>query len=137
MKKIAFLLSVVILISCTNKPKPVVAPVDAIANGNKVVFLTPYYTDYLTAIKADYENRGKYFTEKVHNPIIDSYFKKCDYSDLIEYEFSGIEDTSNLAGNIAAIEANKAKIEQAISTALTNCNKYLKNDSITIYIEPA
>jgi len=134
MKKLITLLFISVSTICTQAQ---VSPLVYSMNGNKIVFLDRYYSDYLTAMKADYANKDKYYRDKIATPIM-NYFSKSIYSDIVGVNFfSPIGDTSNLQSYIDAIKNNEAKIETIIMAALADCNKNLKDDSITIYVQPS
>ena len=145
MKKLLALLPILFLFACkqsvtkqvdTIKINPTIY---SIGNGNKVIFLCDYYDDYLKAIKAGYKNHDSLYRMKIQDPICNRYFSKCEYSEFISYaEFSNpIQDTVGLENRISYIDSNKEKIEKILSDAFINCHKYLRDDSITIYIQPS
>jgi uncharacterized protein YjaZ len=108
----------------------------SIGGGNKVVFLNDYYLAYIKAIKAGSKNLDSLYKNIVQYPIMNNYFSSSEFSQLIEYSFHPVTDTSVIKGRILAIKAKEAKINGLILSALVSCNKYLKDDSMTIYIQP-
>jgi uncharacterized protein YjaZ len=141
------LLSVIFLFACNQPPKkensqqpdaPKVSPTAyAIGGGNKVVFLTDYYADYLKSVKAGIKNHDSLYRMKIQYPICNKYFSTCEWAQLISYSFYyPMQDTTGLEAELATIDNNKEKIEKTISSTLADCNKYLKNDSITVYVQP-
>lgn len=114
--------------------KPVVYITPA---GDKIVFLEDYYRAYLKVIKANYSNRSKVYEAKIQDTIFNKYFTKSEYSQLVKYRLAmPIRDTAGLGNYIFQITNNHSKIEEIITSALAQSNKYLKNDSVTIYIKP-
>lgn len=101
--------------------------------GNTIVFLDPYLSHYLKAIKTDYRNKEKHFRELVEEPFKNTYFK--NKRDLLSMD--SFKDTTGLAHAIAEIDINRDKIEQLITASLSASHKYLNDDSITFFIEPA
>jgi uncharacterized protein YjaZ len=119
----------------TISPVPYVTPA-----GDKIIFLDDYYTDYLKGIKAGCKNVDSLYMARVHNPIINNYFTKSEYLEEVKPFFplpSGNKDTAGFGLYIAAVETNKAKIEELIIHALVKSRTYLKNDSLTVYVKPA
>jgi uncharacterized protein YjaZ len=143
MKKISALLFIACLSVCrldaqtkadTNAVNPVAYP---IGHGNKVVFVGDYYTDYLKLVKAGVNNMDSLYRHRIEYPMLNRYFAKGEYSDLARMMFyMSIRDTTGLSGRIATLNSNKEKIEKIITDALAACNKHLKNDSMTIYVQP-
>ena len=134
MKRVLILLFASLICACTHKPGAVI---DNVANGNNVIFLDAYYTDYLNSIKTDTTNLAKIYNEKIHDPIVNTYFLKCEYRYFAANYFSiPIHDTIGMHRNIVELNANKKKIDSIISLALTTDSKFLKNDSISVYIVP-
>jgi uncharacterized protein YjaZ len=103
----------------------------------KIVYLTAPYKSYIDAVKKDYSNKGKIYDEKLINPLINNYFSKCEYLDLFRYGYSYfIPDTMGIEHAINGINTNKSEIAEAIHKAVNRSNKYLKEDSITFYVQP-
>ncbi len=103
----------------------------------KIVYLTAQYKSYIDAVKKDYSNKGKIYDEKLINPLINNYFSKCEYLDLFRYGYSYfIPDTMGIEHAINGINANKNEIEEAIHKSINKCSEYLKDDSITFYVQP-
>ena len=120
--------------SGTDTAKPVVY---SSPSGDKIIFLEDYYRVYLKAIKTNYANRNKTYEEGVEDSIFSKYFQKSEYSTLVGYTLSSpIRDTTGLGIYVDEITRNHSKIEELITSALTTSNKYLKNDSVTVYILP-
>ncbi|MBN8693073.1 MAG: hypothetical protein J0L69_07730 [Bacteroidetes bacterium] len=104
---------------------------------HKVVFLDKYYTDFLTTVKSDFQNRDKIYAEKIKDAIIKDHFSNAEYPDFVSENFSHpIADTSGLTIFIADLKAHKNEIEKIISSAFNLCNKHLKNNNVTFYIIP-
>lgn len=104
--------------------------------GDKIIFLEDYYKTYLQAIKTD-SNRKKAYEEIVYSPIYNTYFSKSEYAQFISIRLSApIKETGSLTNYITAVINNRTKIEELVTAALTDCRKYLKNDSLNIYILP-
>lgn len=110
-------------------------PVNYASKGNNVLFLDNYYTNYLQAIRKDYANKDKYYNENISVPVL-GYFIKSYYYQLVKSFFAPIYDTTGLASMDDSISTNREKIEKIIISALADCNKYLHDDSITVYIQP-
>lgn len=130
----------VLLISCKQSSKQgsvtILTPVIYQAgNGNRIVFLNDYYTDYMNSVKAGVKNHDSLYKTKIQNPIFNNYFSKCEYAQYINDLFYK-PDTTHLAERISEINNNEEKIEKIISSTLVECRKYLKNDSITICVQP-
>lgn len=105
---------------------------------HRVIYLDKYYTEFLTAIKADFSNRDKIYTEKIKDPLMKDYFSNSVYSDLVIENFSyPIADTAGLTKFIYDLHANRTEIEAIISSAFILCNKHLQNDSVVFYIAPS
>lgn len=106
--------------------------------GDKIIFLEDYYRVYFKAIKSNYNNRVKLYYRDIADSIFNEYFTKSEYSgELRNRLFTGINDTTKLGDYIYGITNNRQKIQELITTALTESRRYLKNDSVTIYILPA
>ena len=121
--------------SATNKSKPDTYLTPA---GDKIVFLNTYYTSFLNAVKAGYTNKDSLFKAIVQGPILDNYFARSEYTDLVKSHFYySIQDTTGLANYISSIQNSEKMIEEIVSATLSDANKILKNDSITIYILPS
>jgi len=106
--------------------------------GDKIVFLEDYYKAYYKAIKANYPNRDEIYEEQVHEPIFNNYFTKSEYSQSVGRRLAtSIKDTTLLGKYISTITDNRLEMEKIITSALADCRKYLKNDSITIYVLPS
>lgn len=119
----------------TTEPEPVVFTTPA---GDRIVFLEDYYSFYLKAIKTDYKNRNIIYEQEVKDTIFNKYFSKCEYAGLISNKLSTpIRDTTGLGNYVYEIEYNRAKIEELVTSALNESRKYLKDDSITVYIVPS
>jgi len=130
----------ILLIACKQSPKQLyadkVTPIAyQIGNGNKIVFLNDYYTDYINSIKAGIKNHDSLFRTKIQCPICTNYFSKCEYAQFVSSLFYN-PDTTYLEDRISEINTNRDKIEKIISSALMECRKHLKNDSITICVQP-
>ena len=105
--------------------------------GDKIIFLEDYYGSYLKAIKNDYANRNQLYERIVQDTIFADYFAKSDYSELVKSKLSSpIRDTTGLRKYVADITSNRSKIEDLITSTLTESRKYLKDDSLTIYVLP-
>lgn len=116
-------------------PQPTVYTTPA---GDKIVFLEDYYRVYLKDIKIDYKNRNIIYEQAIKDTIFNKYFSKCEYAGLISDKLSTpIRDTTELGNYVYEIGYNRAKIEELVTSALAESRKYLKDDSITIYIIPA
>src|SRR5581483_6862060 len=110
---------------------------EQIGNGNKVVFLGEYYQSYLSARKTGIKNTDSLYTALIQNKILNRYFSNSENAQLMQYSFYyPIQDTNGLRERMIRLYNDKEKIEKAIASALVECNKYLKNDSITLYIQP-
>lgn len=144
MKKFLPLVLVLFLFGCgqhtkqnisLEAPKPVLYNTPA---GDKIVFLEDYYRVYMKTIKSDYKNRNKIYEDRVQDSIFTKYFLKSEYGELVRSMLSvPIKDTAEMGNYISGITENHAQIEELITSALAECRKYLKNDSITVYILPA
>ena len=143
MKTFLTLALVVFLVGCgqqtkqnANKdiPHPTVYVTPA---GDKIVFLEDYYGFYLNSLKNDYAKRNQLYERVVKDTIVTNYFTKSDYSELVKGKLSTpLRDTAGLRKYILDIRANTPKIEDIITSALIESRKYLKNDSVTIYVLP-
>jgi len=118
-------------------PQPYITPA-----GDKIIFLGDYYLDYLNAIKNNYKKNDSLYKLKVHDAIIYKYFSKSEYLRLIEEDFpisrhdtTGI-DTVGFRSIVLELEISKEKIKNLIINTLIECRKYLKNDSITVFVKP-
>jgi uncharacterized protein YjaZ len=139
-----FILSALIFVGCTQhrskntdnyQPQPTVY---ASPKGDKIVFLDDYYLAFLKGVRAGNKNTDSLYRAVIQNPIMSTYFAKSEYSDLIKMGFYyPIQDTTGLANYISSIKSSEGKIEQLITKALSDANKILKNDSITVYVEPS
>jgi uncharacterized protein YjaZ len=142
MKNIFLLLVSALLFSCNHSATQqanaykVNPSAISIGGGNKVIFLDDYYTAYIKAIKDGYKNQDSLYKNIVQYPIVNNYFSSSEYSSLVEYHFHSVTDTTKIQTMIAAIKAKEDKIEKLLLPALMSCNKCLKNDSMTIYIQP-
>ncbi len=139
MRNLSGFLLLLLLIGCNQSSKQAyttkVAPIIYQAgNGNRIVFLNDYYTDYINSLKAGAENHDSLFRKKIQSPC-NTYFSKSEYAQYLSTLFY-VPDTTNLDERISEINNNLDKIEKIISSALVECRKYLKNDSITICIQP-
>ena len=106
--------------------------------GDKIIFLEDYYRVYFKAMKADYANRNKIYDKDVADTIFNEYFTKSEYSQLVISRLAtAIKDTTKLGAYISEIVSNREKMEGLITTALSESRRYLKNDSVTIYIIPS
>lgn len=113
------------------------APTSSVGAGNKVVFLCDYYSAYLDAVRKGCKNTDSLYTNVVSNPVLKKYFMSCEMYELIQGQFAYTKlDTTGLAARISSIMSKKDVIEKALTTAFVDCNKYLKNDSITVFITP-
>lgn len=111
-------------------------PIVYLNNGNKIVFLDCYYSDFQHSVNKD-SNLYKIYKDKVKAPIM-KYFANSTYADLVKRFFFFVPvDTIDLATHIDNIKTNRVKIEELITAALAKCNTALKDDSMTIYIIPA
>jgi uncharacterized protein YjaZ len=142
MKNLLLLVFILAFFGCEQRPKQIVynpkATVYVTPAGDKIIFLEDYYRAYLKAIKANYKNRNSIYEERVQDSIFKSYFSKSEYAELVKSQLSSpIKDTTGLGNHIALIDSNRKKIEGLITSALAESNKYLKNDSLTIYIIPS
>ncbi|MGE0567030.1 MAG: DUF2268 domain-containing putative Zn-dependent protease [Bacteroidia bacterium] len=105
---------------------------------HKVIYLDKYYSDYLNAIKSDFSNRDKIYSEKIKDVLIKDHFSNSAYSDFVLESFSyPIADTSDLAKFISDLNANRVQVETIITSVFASCNKQLKNDSVTFYLVPS
>jgi uncharacterized protein YjaZ len=138
MKNILTILLIILFFACKQSASQPANPTPySIGGGNKVVFLGDYYTDYLNAVKAGSKNKDSLYGNKIQGPIISNYFSSCEYSRLVGFQFySPIQDTTGIRDRISIIYNNREKIEKIIAATLKDCNKYLKNDTLTIYIQP-
>ncbi|MFT7072852.1 DUF2268 domain-containing protein [Patiriisocius sp. Uisw_017] len=127
--KIIKLLTLVFLISLGN--------VFCQNSNNKIIFLNDYYSAYANPIENDITNQDNRYKEKIQNAIINKYFLKSEYSDIVnDFLSSPIQNTTELKKAIERVNDNKKTIERKITSALKKSAKYLKNDSLTIYILP-
>jgi len=118
----------------TNKPQPTIYTTPA---GDKIIFLDDYYKSFLEAVRSS-KNTDSLYRVIIQYPILNQYFSTCEYSEYAKYNFYyPIEDTTGLENYISGINRNRSKIERLIASALAMSNKYLKNDSINIYIIPS
>ncbi len=117
-----------------DKAKPVAYITTA---GDKIVFLEDYYRVYLKTIKTQYASRNKIYEGEIQDSIFSKYFSKSEYSELVKITLaSPIKDTTGLRNYVSEITNNHQKIEELITSALAASNKFLKNDSVTVYIMP-
>lgn len=137
-------LLILFLFSCGQPPKNVVVankPVVTVYStpkGDKVLFLDVYYRSFLKGVKAGSKNYDSLYKADISSPIIADYFSKSEYSYLVGFNYYyAILDTAGLQNGIVALARNEKKIEDLITTSLADANKFLTNDSLTIYIEPA
>jgi len=138
MKNTLKLSSLILLCICCHAGTKPTDPITFHNNGNSVVFLDSYYSNYYNDIKSDYSNSIKYYDADIKRPILDTYFSKCEYTFLVQMSYQyPIMDTLGMVKSIVELNDNRTKISQLIFAALDDCNKYLKNDSITVYIKPA
>lgn len=144
MRKLLPLIIVSFLFSCGQRTKQSIkrdiphSVVYTTPAGDKIIFLEDYYNVYLNAIKKDYANRNTVYQEDIQDTIFKEYFSQSEYAPLIKSALSSpIRDTVGLRDFISSISKNHEKIEAICTTALAECRKYLKNDSITIYIMPS
>ncbi len=142
MKYIIGLFMIVFLWSCSQPAKQ--APYKPIVDvyntpkGDKIIFLDDYYRSYLKAIKAGNKNYDSLYKADISGPIQSGYFSKCEYSQYVGSEFRyPIVDTTGLKYYTFAIKKNEGRIDSIITDALVVANKLLKNDSITILIQPS
>jgi uncharacterized protein YjaZ len=144
MKNLIVLFVILLLTSCSQpakqnalseKPLPAAYVTPA---GDKIVFLYDYYVSFLKGVRAGNKNIDSLYRVTIQYPIENNYFSKCEYSDLVKSQFYySIQDTTGLQNYIYIIIGSKEKMEKIITSALADANKYLKNDSITIYIQPS
>jgi uncharacterized protein YjaZ len=129
--------SVLFLAACKQPAAGVNPPAKPVGNGSSIVFLNDYYTHYLNDLKAGNKNIDSLYNADIKYPI-NRYFQSSEYSWLIASQFfySPQKDTAGLSTRIDMLNAAEKTIEDTISAALARCNKYLKDDSITIYISP-
>lgn len=105
---------------------------------HRIIYLDQYYTDFLAAIRSDYANRDKVYSEKIKEALMKDHFNGSEYADLVLANFAyPIRDTSGLTKFISDLNAYRSQVETVISSAFLECNKHLKNDSVTFYIVPS
>lgn len=105
---------------------------------NKIIFLNDYYSTYVDKAENTTTNQEKIYKEKIQTAIINDYFLKSEYSDIVNNFLSApIQNTIELKKAIERVNINKKRIERKITSALEKSNTYIKNDSLTIYILPA
>ena len=112
-------------------PKPYITQ-----EGDKVIFLGDHYADYLKSIRSDYKHKDSLCYAKINIPIHNKYFSNAEYMLNRPNSFI-IKDTIGLESTVNSIESNKEIMVSLITDALTECRKYLKNDSITFCIAPS
>lgn len=121
-----------------NKDIPEAKPIVYITPaGDKIVFIDEYYSSFLKGINSGNKNIDSLYQLNIADPIL-KYFTKCEYSDLVKYQFYysySIQDTTGLEYCLSEIDNNQEKIKKIISSTLGDCNHYLKNDSLTICIQ--
>lgn len=144
MKKLAPIALVFFLFSCQHPAKQSKSVYSSHAivyknlTGDKIVFLEDYYNTYFEAIKTNYANRNQVYEQLVQDSIFQKYFTKSEYAQVFKNVLSSpIRDTAGLLKYISAIVDNRIKIEQLITQTLADDRKYLKNDSVTIYVLPS
>lgn len=144
MKRIKAVMVVSILCACNHPVKQsvnknIIQPtLYTTPAGDKIVFLEDYYKAYYKAMKANYAARNEIYEEQIESPVFNNYFTKSEYSQLVGSRLATpIKDTTLLEKYISGITDNRLEIEKIITSALAECNKYLKNDSITIYVLPS
>ena len=110
-------------------------------SNNKIIFLNDIYSAYTETAKnqiGDLTDLDNVYKDKIQSTIINSFFLKSEYSDIVnDYLSTPIQNTTELKKAIERINTNKKKIDSKITSALRKSNTYLKNDSLTIYILPA
>ncbi len=106
-------------------------------SSDKIIFLTDYYQTYVDELNSDDKNVDRIYNEKILTPILDNYFKKSEYSDIVkDFIASPIKNTFELKQSIDRITINKATIENKIIGAIHKSRRSLVNDSLTIYVIP-
>ncbi|WP_432412474.1 DUF2268 domain-containing protein [Rasiella sp. SM2506] len=107
----------------------------------KIIFLNDIYVAYAEAAKSqvsDLNDLDQVYKDKIQSTIMNRYFLKSEYSDIVNIYFSApIQNIAELNQVIERINANKKRIESKVTSALEKSSRYLKNDSVTIYILPA
>jgi uncharacterized protein YjaZ len=117
-----------------SKTNPTPIPLEG---GNKIVLLTDFYTDYMNAVKTDFKDKDSLYKAKISWPIYNKYFANGEYASLAQMNYyMPIMDTTGLAARVAELNNKKEDLIKLVTASLAACNKYLRNDSITVYIEP-
>jgi uncharacterized protein YjaZ len=138
MKKPLLCLATLVLFGCSQHSSEQKKENDGVNDPHyKIVFLDSYYTNYVAEVKKDYPNKRNIYIEKVVEPLIAKYFSKCEYLELFKEGFSYFTpDTVGILHAASEVKANKKEIEELINKSITKCATYLKNDSITFFVEP-
>ncbi len=119
-----------------NKPWLPPLTVYATTNGDKIVFLDNFYTAYLNAsrVSTGIKNKNNFYMQ-----FVCEYFTEKKYWRDLETWFLSVTapDTARLAEYAYTLKVKQEEIFELITCALTDADKNLKNDSITIYIKPS
>lgn len=144
MKKALLLVSCILLFNCgqkkTEQTSDSVTTNETNTNDGshyKIVYLTDYYSNFISAVKKDYSNKRKLYDETILDALKKDFFSNSEYRSFYEDAFTYfVPDTAGMLHVIEGIKKNKKEIDNRISRVVNRCKDDLNNDSITFYIQP-
>jgi uncharacterized protein YjaZ len=108
---------------------------------DQIIFLTPYYEEYVKAAKDHNKKYQDSCLRKRREFIFIRYFSKCENAQLFNEDDNDTilinSNPDDLSKAIQLLNTNEQIIKKRIEIALANCYKYLRYDGVRIFVGPS
>ncbi len=125
-------------IACTNSPIEEAQYEFRLNEGDSVIFLSPYFSQFVNQAKNDPEKLNSYYDAIIKDSLYHNYFvgkgTEGIISGIISNPISNLEDFDS---NIVQLNLNIQSIVSEITKALEASRKYISNTKLSIYVFPS
>jgi uncharacterized protein YjaZ len=128
MRYIHLIIGLLFICACDTDPLP---KEKILKDHNKIIFLDYYYSCYLNELQKGKETSDVLYGKLLEKPIYD-YFRDAEFLELLNL----YTDTNGLQTVLSLIKSNESQIKNDIRESLNLCNKHLKREDLTIYVQP-